>query len=375
MTGIGTTLATNFKLAGQATIVPGWTAGYLIHIEANSGDTFVNNQFSDESTRVDLPDVGFGTRTLQSYWWVKSDHYGKVSLGRLSQASDNTAILVDGSGSLVPANWVLFEGSGFFMRNAALAAATGGPFPGVTNSGQYTPFVWGDIARCHTTNLGIGADCNGVPLNVIRYDSPTFQGFSVSASWGEDDMWDIAARYAGEHHGIKVAIAAAYNESTDENTLGSFNAGNNPPAGFRDTSYFQIGAYVQHVATGLFLYGAYGSEEVDHLTNAGNTIPDGDHWYLKAGLRTKCTPLGATVFYGEYAQYDDQVSSPLIDQVGGNASSDLDIWGLGVVQEIDAAAMSVWLHYRHFEGDVSGANGNFDLGDLDLLKFGALINF
>ncbi len=130
ITGIGTTLATNFKLSGQATIAPGWSAGYLIHIEANSGDTFVNNQFSDESTRVDLPDVGFGTRTLQSYWWVKSDHYGKVSLGRLSQASDNTAILVDGSGSLVPANWVLFEGSSFFLRNANIANALGGPFAG-----------------------------------------------------------------------------------------------------------------------------------------------------------------------------------------------------------------------------------------------------
>ena len=39
---------------------------------------------------------------------------------------------------------------------------------------------------------GAWGDCNGLTQNVIRYDSPTFGGFSVSASWGEDDMWDVA---------------------------------------------------------------------------------------------------------------------------------------------------------------------------------------
>ncbi len=50
-----------------------------------------------------------GVQTLQSYWFVKSDQLGKVSVGKQSQASDNAAILVDGSGSLVPANWVAFD--------------------------------------------------------------------------------------------------------------------------------------------------------------------------------------------------------------------------------------------------------------------------
>jgi len=386
VTGIGTTLASNFKLSGQATIAPGWSAGYLIHIEANTGDTFVNNQFSDESNRVDLPDLGFGTRTLQSYWFVKSDHYGKVSLGRLSQASDNTAILVDGSGSLVPANWVLFEGSGFFMRNANLAAALGGPGAAGANAGNYTNFVWGNIAQCHLTNLGIGADCNGVPLNVIRYDSPTFAGFSVSSSWGEDDMWDVAARYAGEHAGFKVAVAAAYTESTDENTVGPDELGS-----FRDVSYFQIGAYLQHVATGLFVYGAYGKEEVDHANfdPAGDgvegenySVVDPEHWYIKAGIRCRMTPLGHTVVYGEYGQYSDQLSAGMVDtlNITGAGGSEMEIYGGGIVQEVDAAAMSIWLHYRHMESEVSGinvagVNSTESFEDLDIVKFGALINF
>jgi hypothetical protein len=74
----------------------------------------------------------------------------------------------------------------------------------------------------------------------------------------------------------------------------------------------------------------------------------------------------------------------------GVTSSNLDHYGVGVVQNIDAAAMQVWLSWRHYQGDVdcngnlAGASGcggigindgNNDLEDFDLVKFGALINF
>src|SRR5215469_4548144 len=37
--GIGTTLGTNVKFTGQASIAPGWTAGYVLHLEADGSDT------------------------------------------------------------------------------------------------------------------------------------------------------------------------------------------------------------------------------------------------------------------------------------------------------------------------------------------------
>ncbi len=66
--------------------------------------------------------------------------------------------------------------------------------------------------------------------------------------------------------------------------------------------------------------------------------------------------------------------------------SEIQVYGLGVVQEIDAAAMSIWLHYRHLEGEINGIGSNAAVAgytgdgsetfeDLDMLKFGALINF
>ena len=135
--------------------------------------------------------------------------------------SDNAAILVDGSGSLVVANNVAFDVGGFSFRNS-------GPT--------------GDVGIL-TAGACIPGDCFGVPQNSVRYDSPTFAGFSASASWGEDDVWDIGLRYAGELGGFKLAGTVVYAESTD--------------TGFTNTTleYIQAGAYIQHIQTGLwFLY-------------------------------------------------------------------------------------------------------------------------
>src|SRR5206468_817049 len=100
----------------------------------------------------------------------------------------------------------------------------------------------------------------------VRYDSPTFGGFSVSASWGEDDIWAITTRYAGEWNSIKVAAVASYFESTDEglNAAGGFVFNNNTQ------QYFQAGIYAEHVPTGLFLYGAYGHDDYVDLAQVSS---------------------------------------------------------------------------------------------------------
>ena len=50
----------------------------------------------------------------------------------------------------------------------------------------------------------------GDRYNVVKYDSPEFGGFVGSAAWGEDDFWDVALRYAGEHGGFKFAGGIGY---------------------------------------------------------------------------------------------------------------------------------------------------------------------
>jgi len=341
--GAGTTLGTNVKFTGQATIVPGWTAGYVLHLEADGSDTL----FGTNQSNVDGPGLYTGNpnyvQTLQSYWFIKSDHWGKVGIGLQSMASDNAAILVDGSGSLVPANWVVFDVGGFAYRRGDGS---------LSNVGLGGPACNG------------GGDCYGIPFNSVRYDTPTFAGFSASASWGEDDIWDIALRYAGEQHGFKIAAAVAYGDNTGGN-FGQVYVSNPAGApgvtpgfaGAVDTDYLQVGLYLQHIGTGIFGLVNYGHLDIDE--GAGDEL---DTWYVKAGLRRNWNHLGATVLYGEY-QNAEMDSGP-----------EHDFFGLGVVQEIDAAAMSLWLSYRQFSADGrDGADAN--LQDFDMVKFGALINF
>jgi predicted porin len=361
VTGLGTTLSSHVKFTGQANIVPGWYAGYVLHLEVISGDSLTQNEalsrgpalYGIVQNPLFGPTFGPSVQALQSYWFIKSDHLGKLGVGLQSQASDNTAILVDGSGSLVPANWVAFDYRGFHLPSGQILGA----------------------AACGTMGGAVG-DCNGLTQNVVRYDSPTFGGFSVSASWGEDDMWDVAARYAGEFNGFKIAAAAAYNEVSacnDYNGLcapGLFRGGYNN-LGPLDADYFQAGLYVEHVPTGIFGLVNYGKYDDNTAQNFGFVAaPEQDTWYFKAGLRERWHPLGHTVLYGEYETVDDAY---------GVQGGDFRLWGLGVVQEIDAAAMSVWVSYRNIEADDHDAAAQAAFGsseaEFQYIKAGALINF
>ncbi len=365
--GIGFTLRTNFKLAGEAKISADMSAGYLLHVELNTSDPALNmNQNVDDGNNA--------LNVLQSLWFLKSNTYGKLSVGQMSHASDNAAILVDGSGSLVPANWVHFDGLSFFLR---------------VNGGPVTTQTWANLAYCNHIQAGFSGDCNGAPNNAVRYDSPTLGGFSLSASWGEDDFWDATARYAGEFSGIKLAGVVSWSHFSDENGLAA-------TVRRQDSDHFQAGLYVQHVPTGLFVYGAYSKEFNDNLhpaaiAGADPLQPDGDKWYLKAGIRQKWTPLGHTVLYGEYSKNNDMFYGGLANPGAGRAvtGSELRQWGVGVVQEIDAAAMSIWLAYRNLDGsydcnaavagnlcaNLGGTVAGVDFDQLHVIKFGALIAF
>ena len=66
-------------------------------------------------------------------------------------------------------------------------------------------------------------------------------------------------------------------------------------------------------------------------------------------------------------------------------NSNVDIWGGGIAQGIDSAAMILYLTYRHVSGDLTlrqleggaatGPIADAPIDDLDLLLTGAVIRF
>jgi hypothetical protein len=178
-----------------------------------------------------------------------------------------------------------------------------------------------------------------------------------------------------------------------------------------------------HKPSGLGIYGLWQTELVDgsffapYRDSGQQDIEDTEVWYVKPFWRKAWSPIGATVLYGEYGQYDDQFAGLAgndlcfggfgtgqlgnsnacgIDVNGGfntafMDSSEVQRWGLGVVQEIDSAAMHVWARWQHQEaeatvkicdaGDFCGVgSSNFesqkvDFNDWDLFQIGGIIFF
>ena len=319
---------------------------------------------------------------------------------------------------------MFFEGNGYYLRpKGAVKSALG-----LTNT------VWGQFFSCLSGGGIIGADCNGNTTNGVRYDSPTWAGFSVSGGFGEDDYKDVAIKYAADWNNFKVSAAFGYTNMTDENYINSGGGLN----GFRtDVNLYQTGASVMHVPSGLFIYGMYSAEDAGgtFANNVKNTIQSNattpDMWYIKGGVKRTWLPLGATVLYGEYGQYNDQYgltlaganlctsagfgpnvatnklgptgpsfgTAPVCTSGAFNngvavSGSEVQRWGLGVVQEIDSAAMHLFARWQHQDLDVdlvgynlvgacsggpltkgAGCKTNQSFDGLDLFQLGGVIFF
>ena len=393
-----TTLSSHFNISGSATIAPGWSAGYTawIEIPGNSASVgFSENQFNDNLVTLQ-PGFNGTVNALDSYMWIKSDRWGTVNWGRLVQATNNLALLPDLSGTIIESNAVLFDGPGFFLR----------PAHGVVNSNDMaSDFKWAAITRCISGGGGTGADCpTGLDGNGVRYDTPTWWGFSASAGEYENMEWDVAIKYAADWNNFKVSAAYGFAENTDEGctaasppgaqgfnctNVANLGGGGAPFQGFRkDVTSNQVGASILHVPTGLFLYGLWEDEnnqgsKILTFNNSGNLVNsqanNNNAWWLKGGIKRTWTPLGATVIWGEGGQYLDMFAglcSASTPNAFGNActatintgtvgngvgnqqavvinNSTMNTWGAGVVQEIDAAAMHVFFRWLHFDADLS----------------------
>jgi hypothetical protein len=350
-------LGTRFALTGSATISPGWSAGYNITVLAPSSVFgFGANQFDEFAGTYGA------ISTLYSYMYVKSDHWGTLNWGHLSPASDNPAVLADISGTVIESNAVFFEGPGFFIK------------------GGVQPFglVWGDFLTCTTLGAGIGADCFGAAQPAIRYDSPTWGGFRFETSYGKNQLvpapggttdsnfWDIAAFYTGDWGDWKVSGAYAFTW-LEENVFGS------------EAKLHQVGATVMHTPSGLGLYGLGQWEDASGFAST-------EVWYLKPFWKKTWSPMGATVFFGEYGQYKDMhagaqgaLAAQDFTLIGGTK---VERWGLGVVQEIDAAAMHLFLRWQSqsldritIEDDLTGDRARFGASDWNLIQAGGVIFF
>jgi predicted porin len=323
---------TNLEFVGEAQISPGWKAGYDILIR------FLDNL--SDSVDQNTPNAGDGFFLWQAHWFLESEKHGKVSVGLASRVTD-TAPEADFS-EAVSAGYAGVQdiGGAFILRRSDSA---------------FTDIVWGDVYN----------HFNGDTANIVRYDSPELMGFIFSADWGEDDIWDVGVRYVYEGHGIQFEGVIAYTDVRDTASV----VGTDP-----DSSTLVGSFSVLHEPSGLNFTLAGGQRywdgTLDDADGIARTPVDTEYIYVKLGWLAKLTALGPTAFYGEYGWFKDYISAGVdADGIASLSFTDVanvcvavgdacrvtgdeaEVWGVGVVQHIEAAAMELYIGYRHHTAD------------------------
>ncbi len=177
----------------------------------------------------------------------------------------------------------------------------------------------------------------------IRYDSPSYKGFSLAVSSASDDGTDgdnVALRYKTEFAGVKAAGAVSY-----VNYSGS---------GSKDN---QVSGSVSFLANnGLNLTMASGLREDE---TSGRE--DATYYYGKVGYIAQLFDLGSTAFAIDYGRFEEMKEN---DDKG-------DTIGVLAVQKLKNWNTEVYFGYRHYELVRDGT----DFDDIDALMSGLRIKF
>jgi hypothetical protein len=382
---------TRFGFKGKAKIDEDWEAGFKIEIGIRSANSKRVNQLNDKGD--DNPqDVGFDLRDI--YWYLQEKKRGKLIIGLSNAATDKiTESNLTQTESFAKYSDVEDTGLGMLLRSAVNGR--------LTESG----ISWRRL-------IGDGGDQPGEGergFDMIKYESPAIYGFMLSASLATRDFWDVALRYEAEFSGFEFEAGIGFLQLL---------TGSQTPvcAGAEDDEVFFGGAIEEetsachqyggsfsllHKESGAFLSFGTGLKVDDFIRDTrrfSGTDVDEDQffWAAQAGVEKKFNSLGKTTIYGEFYDYDggggtrrtvgaDDALNPTGSGRWAEWFTGVNLWGAGVAQGIDSAAMLLYFSYRHVEGELqlrqlngsvaSGPIADAPIDDLDLVLTGAVIKF
>jgi cell division protein FtsB len=247
---------------------------------------------------------------------VDSKRFGKISAGKGSTASDNSAE-IDLSKTDV-------------VQYASVADIAGGLLFRQSNGDDLTNV---SVSDAYQDLDGLGRKSR------VRYDTPAFYGFHLATSLVSDQRYDASLWWGGQGYGFKAAgaVAVAYPKADDTDLQydGSFS--------------------LLHEDTGLNFTLSFGLQERDNQGDARN-------FYAKAGWLTRFFSLGETAFGVDCTR---SVNLPTGRDDGYSV-------GVAAVQQFEDYGTELYLQYRLYSLD---RDVEPNVQDINVGTIGARVKF
>jgi len=298
----------------------GWLVGGRVEYGIVSNGSSDVNQFDT----YDATSNNFKTRWAEVSF--KHDTYGKVSLGKGSSATDGTAE-VDLSGTDVAAYSSIADTAGGMYFNNEDGTDVVKKVDGVGS-----PQV-GDVFN----------NFDGLSrTDRLRYDTPSFAGFSLAGSGSSGDGWDGALRYNRKFGETKVV--AAFGAASPEDLQG----------GAVDMQYSGSASVLLPMGLNATVSGG-----VRDLKDSNRDDPT--NWYTKIGYKTSFYSAATTAFSIDYGQTENLTED---DEKGKT-------WALTAVHDIAEWGTEFYLTYRNHQLERNAS----DYDDVDVVMAGARLKF
>ena len=172
----------------------------------------------------------------------------------------------------------------------------------------------------------------GVDANRVRYDSPSFSGFSLGADVEQGGGGSVALNYSGTIGGLELAAGVTYEADGGGDDI-------------------QGGSVAVKHSSGLHLALNYAKNSVE------GTAADPEWWRLVGGYEANLNSLGPTNFTLVYAEMEDLTAK-------GNQGETVQI---SISQSLDAVGGSVTLQYDNYSFSNAAAT-NFQGVDVVVLE-------
>lgn len=269
------------------------------------------------------PEQGGDAQFDQRHTMIRMGHksFGSIRLGHTSEAHDGIT-----ENNMTGASDVVYGGNTVVGNGIALRTST---------QASNTP------ASAVTAGSLMGSNGEGTRTDTVRYDTPTFGGFSAAASFQGDQSNSYALRYGGKFGGFKIAAGVGHENANASASGNKTETGGSIAIGHDSGFNLRMSGGISDVA-------AVNRDDATTISFGG-------------GYKANIIAAGSTNFAVDWTR--DENASANEDQ--------MDLFSIGVEQETDAG-VKFYLGYQLFMAEQAN---NVDYDNASTVMAGTKVFF